>query len=375
MLIQNIAWSGYSQSEARDFTRRSLHVKIDIFNHVFPQNFYDEYINVGAVAKDIGKRMQNVPTLIDLDTRFRILDEFGDYKQVITLPLPPLELLAGPEKSPQVAREGNDGLAALVKAHPGRFLGFAASLPMNNPKEAEKEMSRALTELGAFGIQLYTNVAGKPLDAPEFVPFFEEAAIRDVPIWLHPARGADFPDYLSEGKSKYEIWWALGWPYETSAAMARLVFCGIFDRYPNIKIITHHMGGMISFFEGRVGYGWDQIGTRTSDVDYRPLLKSMKKRPLDYFKNFYVDTALFGGGPATRCGLEFFGVEKTLYASDMPFEPSAGLYARETIRCIEDLGLTNAQKQQIFRGNAERLLKIRPEQDPKAKTHNTSDAD
>jgi predicted TIM-barrel fold metal-dependent hydrolase len=334
-------------------------VKIDIFNHVFPEAFFQKYINAGAGGKDIGKRMQNIPAIIDLDKRFRILDEFGDYVQVITLPLPPLELLAGPEKSPQLAREANDGLAGLVRKHGDRFLGFAASLPMNNPSEAEKEMTRALDELGAFGIQVYTNVGGRPLDSPEFSAFFEEAARRNVPIWLHPARGSEFADYLSEEKSKYEIWWTFGWPYETSAAMARIVFSGIFDRYPNLKIITHHMGGMIPFFEGRVGYGWDQMGTRTSDVDYHALLQSMKKRPVDYFKHFYADTALFGAGPATRCGLEFFGVDNVIYASDMPFEPAPGLYARETIRSIDDLGLSDAQEEQIFSGNAKRLLNLK----------------
>ena len=150
----------------------------------------------------------------------------------------------------------------------------------------------------------------------------------------------------------------LGWPYDTSVAMARLVFAGYFDRFPNLKIITHHMGGMIPYFEGRVGYGWDQLGTRTSDVDYRSLLQSMTKRPVDYFKLFYADTALFGAGPATRCGCDFFGVDRIVYASDMPFEPAPGLYAPETIRCVEELGLTDAQETQIYHGNAERLLKI-----------------
>jgi len=89
------------------------------------------------------------------------------------------------------------------------------------------------------------------------------------------------------------------------------------------------------------------------------LLKSMKKRPVDYFKHFYADTALFGAGPATQCGLEFFGVDQLLFASDMPFEPAPGLYARETIRCVEDLDLTAAQKEQIYHGNAERLLNLK----------------
>ncbi len=137
-------------------------MKIDIFNHIFPKKFFDKYIDAGSGGKDIGKRVANIQTIVDVDSRFRILDEFGDYVQVLTLPLPPLEILGDPEKSPELAREGNDGLADLVKKH-DRFVGFAASLPMNNPKAAEKEMTRALDELGAFGIQVYTNAAGKPL--------------------------------------------------------------------------------------------------------------------------------------------------------------------------------------------------------------------
>jgi aminocarboxymuconate-semialdehyde decarboxylase len=117
------------------------------------------------------------------------------------------------------------------------------------------------------------------------------------------------------------------------------------------------MGGMIPYFEGRVGYGWDQLGTRTSDADYKTLLKSMKKRPVDYFKSFYADTALFGATAATRCGYDFFGIDRVLYASDMPFEPVPGLYARETIKCVEALDLTADQKDQIYRRNAEKLLK------------------
>jgi len=333
-------------------------MKIDIFNHIFPKKFFDKYINQGSGGKDIGKRVQNIQTIVDVDSRLRILDEFGDYVQVLTLPLPPLEILAGPDKSPQLAVEGNDGLAEMVQNY-DRFLGFAASLPMNNPDAALREMERSLDQLGAFGVQVYSNAAGKPLDAPEFLPIFEEAVRRDVPIWIHPARGADFPDYQSETKSLYEIWWTFGWPYETSVAMSRLVFAGYFDKFPTLKIITHHMGGMIPYFEGRVGYGWDQLGKRTSDADYVSLLKSMKKRPVEYFKNFYADTALFGAAPATKCGYDFFGVDNIVYASDMPFEPAPGLYARETIKCVEALDLTKEQKDKIYTGNAEKLLKLK----------------
>ena len=333
-------------------------MKIDIFNHFFPKSFYDKYIDIGARGRDMGKRVQHIRTIADIEARLRALDEFGDdYVQVLTLPVPPLEVLGGPERTPELAREANDGLAELVEKH-DRFLAFGAALPMNNPDAALRELARAIDELGAKGVQLHSNVAGKPLDAPEFRPLFDAIAERGSTIWLHPSRDASFADYATEGRSLYEIWWTLGWPYETSVAMSRLVFSGLFDRLPDIQIITHHMGAMIPYFEGRVGYGWDQLGTRTSGEDYAALLESMPRRPVDYFRSFYADTALFGALAGMRCGLEFFGVDHVLFASDMPFEPSVGLYARETIRGIERLGLTGEDKDKIYRGNAERLLQM-----------------
>jgi predicted TIM-barrel fold metal-dependent hydrolase len=333
-------------------------VKIDVFNHILPQRFFAEFLKLAPGLKDMGKRSRNLPVMVDLDARFRMMDEFGEYCQVISLASPPIESFAGPETSPLLARMANDGMAELVARYSGRFRGFAASLPMNNPREAEKELERAASQLGTRGVQLYSNAAGKPLDAPEFLPLFDELARRDLVIWLHPARAGDFPDYRTEDRSKYEIWWTFGWPYETSVAMARMVFSGLLDRHPGLKVIAHHMGAMIPYFEGRVGYGWDQLGLRTSDEDYAGLLRSLKKRPLEYFKMFYADTALFGALPATQCGLAFFGVDRLLFASDTPFEPAPGLYIRETIRVIENLGLTEDDKERIYRKNAERLLNL-----------------
>jgi predicted TIM-barrel fold metal-dependent hydrolase len=333
-------------------------VKIDVFNHILPPRFFAEFLKIAPGLKDMGKRSRNIPVMSDLDARFRMMDEFGDYRQIISLASPPIESFAVPEVSPDLASMANDGMAELVNRYPQRFPGFVAALPMNNPRAAEKELERALTQLGALGVQLYSNAAGVPLDAEEFQPLFDELARRDRVIWLHPARTGDFPDYLTEERSKYEIWWTFGWPYETSVAMSRLVFSGLFDRHPNLKIIVHHMGAMIPYFEGRVGYGWDQLGLRTSDEDYGALLRSMKKRPLDYFKMFHADTALFGALPATQCGLAFFGIDHVLFASDTPFEPTPGLYVRETIRVIESLGLSDQDKDRIYRKNAERMLNL-----------------
>jgi aminocarboxymuconate-semialdehyde decarboxylase len=114
---------------------------------------------------------------------------------------------------------------------------------------------------------------------------------------------------------------------------------------------------MIPFFEGRVGPGWDQLGKRTSSVDYSVLLKELKKRPLDYFRMFYADTAVFGSDSATRCCLDFFGVDHVVFASDAPFDPEGGpMYIRETIRIIDALDLSDEDRGRIYRDNAVEML-------------------
>ena len=335
-------------------------MKIDIFNHIFPKSFFDKMVSIAPNAKDINKRVRNIPCIVDLDERFRIMDRFKDYVQIICLPNPPIETLGSPPISTDLAKLANDGMAELVRKYPDRFPGFIASLPMNDPEGLLKEAKRAIRDLKAVGVQIFTNVSGRPLDKPETMPLFDLMAELDRPIWMHPARGADFPDYKGEPKSHYEIWWTFGWPYETSVAMAHLVFSGLFDKHPDIKIITHHLGGMIPYFEGRVGPGWDQLGARTSDEDYTLVLKKLKRPHLDYFKLFYADTAMFGAREATICGLKFFGPERILFGSDSPFDPEKGsAYIRWTIELIDSLEISSADRQAIYEGNARRLLKLK----------------
>jgi predicted TIM-barrel fold metal-dependent hydrolase len=333
--------------------------KIDLFTHISPAGYWEGVMRVAPTYKDVGKRMRGVPMLFDLDVRFRVMDAFEDYQQVVSLPTPPIDEFAAPQDAIALARAGNDGMAEVVARHSDRFVGFVASLPLNEPDAALGELHRAVSELGARGVQIFSNVNGKPLDAPEFLPLFEAMARYDLPIWLHPYRGPDYNDYKTEDRSKYEIWWTFGWPYDTSVAMARIVFAGLFDRFPKLKIITHHMGAMAPYFEGRVGPGWDQLGVRTSDEDLSLVLKRLKKRPLDYFRMFYADTALMGAYDATVCGLRFFGVDHVVFASDAPFDPEKGpMYIRETIKIIDRLPITPEEREQIYWRNALKLLKL-----------------
>jgi len=334
--------------------------KVDIFNHFFPARYFEKMLEVAGDYADMGKRVRNIPCLTDLDLRFKIMDEFGDYAQLPSIANPPPDVLAKPAVASELCRIGNDGLAELSAKHPDRFPSFISTVALSDPDEAVKEAERSVKDLNAGGVQIFSNVAGKPIDRPEFEPFFAKMEELERAVWIHPARGANFPDYLDEEKSKYEIWWTFGWPYETSAAMARLVFSGILDRYPNLDLVIHHLGAMVPYFEGRVGPGWDQLGKRTSDEDLTVLLKTLKKRPLDYFKEMHADSAVFGSASATRCGLDFYGADRVLFASDCPFDPEKGPgYIRETIKILDNLDISEEDRRKIYVGNAERLTRQR----------------
>ena len=333
--------------------------KLDVFNHIYPKPYFDLMMAVAPTFKDIGKRMRNIPMLVDLDERFRVMDRFDEYQQVLSIATAPIEVLSRGQDSVDLARAANDGMAALVGKYPDRFPGFVAALPLGDVDAAMRETERAVGDLGARGIQVFSNINGKPLDRPEYLALFDRMAAFGLPVWLHPFRGADVTDYASESKSLFEIWWTFGWPYETSVAMARLVFSGIFDRHPGLKIITHHLGAMVPYFEGRVGPGWDQLGSRTSDEDYGAVLKRLKKRPIDYFRMFYADTAVFGAYDATVCGLNFFGPDHVLFASDAPFDPERGpMYIRETIAILDRLPIADLDREKIYWRNAVELLKL-----------------
>ena len=332
--------------------------KIDIFNHFLPAAYF-ERLRQAVPENPALRAFARLPALWDEQARLALLARHPDLQQILSLANPPVELVAGPADSPALVRLGNDGLARLCRANPDRFPGFIASLPMNNPEAAVGEARRAVEELGACGVQLYTNVAGTPLSAPQFRPVFAAMAGYDLPVWVHPMRGPDFADYRSEAASCDEIWFTFGWPYETSACMARLIFSGLLDELPGLKIITHHMGGMIPYFADKIGLGFEQIFFGAPDRNPLAARAGLKKQPLDYFRMLLGDTALNGSAAATRCGHAFFGTAQSLFATDAPFDSLGGQQLiAGTIAAVEALEIPAAERDAIFAGNASRLLRL-----------------
>lgn len=323
---------------------------IDAYSHISPLK-YTEFIKEKYPSMYNNLLGACVP-LYDMDTRFRIMDRFPEVVQVLTIgPVPPIEYFANQRQTVELAKMANDEMAELCLKYRDRFVAAIALLPMNNINAALKETDRAIRDLGFKGIYVHSNINGKPLDAPEFLPLWEKMAKYDLPIYIHPWRPPEFSDYATEKGSKYYIATNFGWPYETTVAMTRLIFSGILDKCPNLKIVTHHCGGMVSFYAGRI---YQHYGTQIGNVT------DIAKPPLEYYKMFYTDTAIHGNTPALMLAYDFWGPDKLLFGADLPLGDSfwGSRSYRVTINAINDMKITDEDKEKIFADNARKLLQI-----------------
>jgi uncharacterized protein len=329
--------------------------KIDIFNHVLPMKYKTALDK--AFPNHLQQGMNNsLPALWDMDFRFRIMDKFPGLMHVLTLCRPPIEeICTDPQKALDLTKLGNDEMAELVLKYPDRFPAAAAAVALNNPDGSYKELERAIVDLKFKGVQIYTDLCGKPLDSPEFMPIYEMMSKYNLPIWLHPTTGITFTDYKTEKEGKYVTTTLLGWPYETSMAMSRLVLSGILEKWPNLKVITHHSGAMIPYFEQRIiailhdaemAHGWKSSFPFT-------------KFPIDYFKMLYADTAIYGNTPGLMLARAFFSGDHLMFGTDVPFSGLNGeRVTRQTIDAIDAMEISADEKQKIFMDNARRLLHL-----------------
>ena len=335
----------------------SYSLKIDAYSHISPPK-YTEALRK-AYPAFYNQILGNTPPLFDLDERFRIMDRYEPIMQVLTVgPVPPLEAFANPKKSVELAKMANDEMAELILKYRDRFIAAIALLPMNDIAAALKETDRAINELGFRGIYMHSNINGKPLDSPEFLPLYEKMSKYNLPIYIHPWRGDDFADYKTEKTSKYMIASIFGWPYETTAAMTRLVFSGILEKYPNLKVVTHHCGGMVPYYEQRIlqHYGQQDRAYHKQAV----YLHELTKTPVEYYKMFYNDTAIHGNTPALMLAYHFWGADHLVFGADMPLgDYYFGFRSyRQTINAIEAMDITDDEKKKIFVDNALSLLRI-----------------
>ena len=328
--------------------------RIDGFAHILPRRYLERlepHLVETMPAREVAYLREGVfhfdDALSDLDTRLRQIERFPDYTQILVLAVPPIEETGPPSVAADFARLANEELAELVRAHPDCFAGFVAALPLNDIDASLREIERAVSDLGALGAQVYTNVQGVPLDDSRFDPIFTRLEELDRGVWLHPTRNAAWRDYPTETLSNYGLWWSLGWPYETAAALSRLVYSGTMERHPNLKLVAHHGAGMVPHFSARLDMG----------PGFRQVKDRLPRPPTHYFRRFFADTALFGARHAVESVLDFFGPDHVLFGTDTPLGPPDSIDL--TIADIDGCQLSDTERARVYSGNATRLFLAR----------------
>jgi predicted TIM-barrel fold metal-dependent hydrolase len=332
----------------------SYSLKIDAFSHITPVKYLEA---LNKISLKLGSQ-KVAPTrpLYDLEQRFRIMDKFEGLVQVLTLGWPAIEEFADSEQAVDLARLANDEMAELVSKFPDRFVAAIACLPMNNIDAALVEADRAINDLKFRGVYVNSHVNGKPLDSEEFMPLYEKMSRYNLPVYIHPHRNADFPDYTTEKTSKYDINSVFGWIFDSTVAMTRLIFSGVLEKYPNLKVMVHHCGAMVPYLEQRIV----QHYAKNEMVYHSEYFEGLNKSPIEYYRMFYTDTAIHGNTPALMCAYGFYGADRLLFGADMPLGDrlfGARSY-RQTINAIEAMKITPGEKKRIFEDNARRLLRL-----------------
>ena len=337
--------------------------KIDVFCHVAPKKLTEafEKKDIRAVHFRTGRYgLLPYPAMEDMEARIRIMDRYEGYVQILTLSLPPVEDVASPKVAIDLAAIANDAMAEIVYKYPDRFLAAVACLPLSDMSATMKELERAIFGLGFKGVQINSTIMDKPLDSPEFEPLFEKMNEVNLPILIHPRTALTGPRAFKEQGLPFVETWSrnpFNWPIETTVAMGTLVYSGILARYPNLKIVTHHLGGVVPYQHKRILNQWDGSSTR-----HRPESRPIWKYPLlpvEYYKMMYGDTALYGNTHGLMCGYDFFGADHVLFATDFPYDHEGGDYVvRETINSVEEMDISEEDRYKIYEGNARRLFRL-----------------
>ena len=348
-------------------------MKIDIYAHICSKEFID-YFSEKVISPEKLERTDwpaGWPPLWDIDKRLAIMEKYEDYVQVLVPTGPAPGVFRSPEEAATLARVFNDSLAELVSKYPKKFVAAVAYLPLNSIDATLKEIDRTINELGFKGICMDTPIYGlkkqdsadydydyetmKPIDLPEFLPIYESMSRHNLPIWIHPRGKSGVPFYPGEKRGKYLLAQAIGWPLESAIAMGRIVCSGVLAKYTNLKFIIHHCGsGIIPALAGRLDYPFDFVPEGNQPDGEDPF---KRKRPIEYFRMFYADTALCGDVPALMCGHAFFGAEHILFGTDYPYDIVGGdEYISRTIDAVNSMSISDVDKDMIFEGNAKRIL-------------------
>ena len=333
--------------------RNSRHttITIDIHAHFVPQ----EYLRlIEAEGEPYGVRLRPSPNgpLIavgqvaigpitphyhNLDLRLKGMDARGVTVHALSL-MPPMVYWADGPLGLRLAKLVNDTMAEAARLHPDRFVALA-TLPLQDPEAAVAEVERAVNELGCRGIYLGTNVRGKELTDPSFLPVFERIHALSAPIFLHPLNVIG-----SQRLTNYYLHNLLGNPFDTGVAAANIIFSGLLDRFPKLQICLPHAGGALPYLIGRLNHGWR----------VRQECKAPKKPPSSYLRRFTYDT-ISHAPESLNYLIKLVGADHVMMGSDYCFDMG---YERP-VKVVTALKLSRADQEKILSGNAARLLRLK----------------
>lgn len=328
--------------------------KVDAYCHFAPPALLDYLEKATGQPHPFRGLFRARPILTDAAKRVAFMDAHKLDASVL-IPLPWLEtapvVWQNASKATEAARLCNNEIAKVVQSAPDRFFGVAL-LPTTEPQDMVRELDRAVDELGFVGGMIAVGPTARRVDDERMNPLWERAAKRDVPIWLHPSRPINYPDYVDETVSKDLDWQTMGWLHDTSTAMTRIVFAGLFDKYPNLKIVTHHHGALIPLFAGRM-----EAGYRSFENDGMRFQTPISRPYTAHFRKFYCDTATFSYEPLVLLqAFQFFDKGRMLFGTDTPMDAAPGEFVANSTRSVESLHASKNEKARIFAGNFLNLI-------------------
>lgn len=324
---------------------------IDFHNHFYPEGYIRE-LNTGEGYARVSKDKEGRDAIeysgdynivvgphVKIEDRLEAMARCGIDMQVLSLTTPGVER-EKPDRGIKLARLANDGFAKICEKYPDQFRALA-SLPLQDPGASLDELDRAVRDLGLAGVMLFSNVKGRPLDSPEFIPVYEKAAKLNVPLFLHPTSPIN-----SRAMEDYRLVPILGFTVDTTLALFRLLFSGILERIPELKIVVAHAGGVFPHLRGRIEIGYNSYPESKSRISHPPS---------HYFqRNVWVDTVCYDEN-VLNSTLAFLGPEKIMLGTDFPHQISDMENAVERVKKLE---IDESEKEKILGGNCISLLKL-----------------
>lgn len=317
-------------------------MKIDSHSHIFPLAYLEELKRHRIPFGLGGEEFAVFDQMYSPEKRLEDMDQYGVDMQLLSLGPPGIDLKgASAELTVRLARIANDAIAEVVARYPDKFAGLAA-LPMQGPEEARAELERGVKQLGMKGAKIFSNVNGQPLDAPQFWQVYAKAAELDVPLFIHPTLPV-----AQEGLQEYGLTIIVGLLFDSTLAICRLIFAGVLEKYPELKLILAHLGSTLPYILARLDIESSLL--KQFVPSYR---LPIERRPSEYFKKVYVDTVSHHR-PAYLCAHATCGPGKILLGSDYPYS-----LWRNTVKAIEELEIPEEDKERIFSGNARSIFKL-----------------